>query len=167
MAVLEAELENFRPDLVVIDSPKKITAGTPISENSAEFADNIIALNDMLTRYRATGILVHHANKGNDAIGVERARGSTAIVGACWGTIFLDRIPKPDPNNAKKIITDPTDPRRILTATSRDAEGTTLNIKFNAENNSWDCMGEVGVDEQEAQQQQTYRERILAVLRTN
>jgi RecA-family ATPase len=35
MAVLEEELENFRPDLVVIDSLKKITAGKEISENSA------------------------------------------------------------------------------------------------------------------------------------
>lgn len=167
MAVLEAKLENFRPDLVVIDSLKKITAGKEISENSAEFADNIIALNDMLSRYRATGILVHHANKSNDAIGVERARGSTAIVGACWGTWMLERIPKKDPNNAKRMIVDPKDPKRIFTATSRDAEGTTLNIEFNLENNSWDFMGEVGVDQQEAKQQSTYQERILKVLLDN
>jgi hypothetical protein len=167
MAVLEEELENFRPDLVVIDSLKKITAGKEISENSAEFADNIIALNDMLKRYRATGILVHHANKSNDAIGVERARGSTAIVGACWGTWMLERIPKKDPNNAKRMIVDPKDPKRIFTATSRDAEGTTLNIEFNVENNSWEFMGEVGLDEQEAKQQSTYQERILKVLRDN
>ena len=167
MAVLEEELENFRPDLVVIDSLKKITAGKEISENSAEFADNIIALNDMLKRYSATGILVHHANKSNDAIGVERARGSTAIVGACWGTWMLERIPKKDPNNAKRMIVDPKDPKRIFTATSRDAEGTTLNIEFNVENNSWEFMGEVGLDEQEAQQQSTYQERILKVLLDN
>ncbi|MEG3975921.1 AAA family ATPase, partial [Microcoleus sp. herbarium8] len=167
MAVLEAELENFRPDLVVIDSLKKITAGKEISENSAEFADNIIALNDMLSRYRAAGILVHHANKGNDAIGVERARGSTAIVGACWGTWMLDRIPKPDPNNKKKLIHDPKCPKRIFTATNRDSEGTTLNIEFNTENNSWDFISEVGIDEEEAAQQQTHRERILNVLKAN
>jgi hypothetical protein len=167
MAVLEAELESFRPDLVVIDSLKKVTAGKEISENSAEFANNIIALNDMLTRYRAAGILVHHANKGNDAIGVERARGSTAIVGACWGTWMLDRIPKPDPNNNKRMIVDPKDPKRIFTAISRDAEGTTLNIEFNLDNNSWDFLGEVGLDEQEAQQQMTYQERILKILRNN
>jgi KaiC/GvpD/RAD55 family RecA-like ATPase len=167
MAVLEEELENFRPDLVVIDSLKKITVGKEISENSEEFANNIIALNDMLKRYRVTGILVHHANKSNDAIGVERVRGSTAIVGACWGTWMLERIPKKDPNNAKRMIVDPKDPKRIFTATSRDAEGTTLNIEFNVENNSWEFMGEVGQDEQEAQQQSTYQERILKVLRDN
>jgi RecA-family ATPase len=167
MAVLEAELENFRPDLVVIDSLKKITVGQEISENSDEFANNIIALNDMLSRYRASGILVHHANKSNDAIGVERVRGSTAIVGACWGTWILERIPKKDPNNAKRMIVDPKDPKRIFTATSRDAEGTTLNIEFNLENNSWEFMGEVGIDEQEAKQQSTYQERILKVLLDN
>jgi len=167
MAVLEEELENFGPDLVVIDSLKKITVGKEISENSEEFANNIIALNDMLKRYRATGILVHHANKNNDAIGVERARGSTAIVGACWGTWMLERIPKKDPNNAKRMIVDPKDPKRIFTATCRDAEGTTLNIEFNVENNSWEFMGEVGLDEQEAKQQSTYQERILKVLRDN
>jgi len=167
MAVLEEELENFRPDLVVIDSLKKITVGKEISENSEEFANNIIALNDMLKRYRATGILVHHANKNNDAIGVERVRGSTAIVGACWGTWMLEQIPKKDPNNAKRMIVDPKDPKRIFTATSRDAEGTTLNIEFNVENNSWEFMGEVGLDEQEAKQQSTYQERILKVLLDN
>src|SRR4028118_1387212 len=167
MAVLEAKLEKFRPDLVVIDSLKKITVGQEISENSDEFANNIIALNDMLSRYRASGILVHHANKSNDAIGVERVRGSTAIVGACWGTWILERIPKKDPNNAKRMIVDPKDPKRIFTATSRDAEGTTLNIEFNLENNSWEFMGEVGVDQQEAAQQSTYQERILRVLQDN
>ena len=167
MAVLEAKLEKFRPDLVVIDSLKKITVGQEISENSDEFANNIIALNDMLSRYRASGILVHHANKSNDAIGVERVRGSTAIVGACWGTWILEPIPKKDPNNAKRMIVDPKDPKRIFTATSRDAEGTTLNIEFNVENNSWEFMGEVGLDEQEAQQQLTYQERILKVLLDN
>ena len=167
MAVLETKLEKFRPDLVVIDSLKKITVGQEISENSDEFANNIIALNDMLSRYRVSGILVHHANKSNDAIGVERVRGSTAIVGACWGTWILERIPKKDPNNARRMIVDPKDPKRIFTATSRDAEGTTLNIEFNPENNSWEFMGEAGLDQQEAKQQSTYQERILKVLLDN
>lgn len=167
MAVLEAELESFRPTLVVIDSLKKITAGKEISENSAEFADNIYLLTDMLNRYRASGILVHHANKGNDAIGVEQFRGSTAIVGACGNTWMLERIPKPDPNNKKKLTHDPKCPKRILRVTNRDSEGTTLNIEFNAENNSWDFVSEVGVDEEEASQNMTYQERILKVLRAN
>jgi hypothetical protein len=80
---------------------------------------------------------------------------------------MLERIPKKDPNNAKRMIVDPKDPKRIFTATSRDAEGTTLNIEFNLENNSWEFMGEVGLDKQEAALQQTHRERILNVLQAN
>lgn len=167
LAVLEKELEDFRPDLVVIDSLKRITAGKEVSENSAEFADNIIALNEMLTRYRAAGILVHHANKGADAVGVEKARGSTAIVGAGWGAWELARIPKTDPNNKKKMMVDPKCPKRILTVTGRGCEGTTLSVEFNAENNSWDFLTEAGIEPEEARQQQTYRERILNVLRAN
>ncbi|NJR24294.1 MAG: AAA family ATPase [Richelia sp. CSU_2_1] len=167
LAVLEKELEDFRPDLVVIDSLKRITAGKEVSENSAEFADNIIALNEMLTRYRAAGILVHHANKGADAVGVEKARGSTAIVGAGWGAWELARIPKQDPNNKKKMMVDPKCPKRILTVTGRGCEGTTLSVEFNAENNSWDFLTEAGIEPEEARQQQTYRERILKVLRAN
>jgi RecA-family ATPase/5S rRNA maturation endonuclease (ribonuclease M5) len=167
MSVLEKELEDFRPDLVIIDSLKKITAGKEISENSAEFTDNIIALNDMLGRYRASGVLIHHASKSNEAVGVAKARGSTAIVGACWGVWDLERIPKPDPNNKKKMIADPKCPKRIFTATSRDSEGLSLNIEFNPENNSFDFISEVGIDEAEAQQQQSYAERILGVLRKN
>lgn len=167
MSVLEKELEDFRPDLVVIDSLKKITAGKEISENSAEFADNIIALNDMLGRYRASGVLIHHASKSNEAVGVAKARGSTAIVGACWGVWDLERIPKPDPNNKKKMIADPKCPKRIFTATSRDSEGLSLNIEFNPENNSFDFISEVGLDEEETSQQMTYQERILKVLQEN
>jgi hypothetical protein len=100
-------------------------------------------------------------------VGVEKARGSTAIVGAGWGAWELARIPKQDPNNKKKMMVDPKCPKRILTVTGRACEGTTLSIEFNAENNSWDFGGEVGVDPEEARQQQTYRERILKVLRAN
>ena len=167
MSVLEKELEDFRPDLVIIDSLKKITAGKEISENSAEFADNIIALNDMLGRYRASGVLIHHSSKSNEAVGVAKARGSTAIVGACWGVWDLERISKPDPNNKKKPIYDPKCPKRIFTATSRDSEGLSLNIKFNPENNSWDFISEAGVDDEEASQQMSNQERILKVLREN
>ena len=167
MSVLEKQLEDFRPDLVIIDSLKKITVGKEISENSDEFADNIYELSDLISRYRASAILIHHASKSNEAVGVGKARGSTAIVGACWGMWDLERIAKPDPNNKKKMIADPKCPKRIFTATSRDSEGTSLNIEFNVENNSFDFVSEVGVDEEEAKQQQSNSERLTNLFRNN
>jgi predicted ATP-dependent serine protease len=82
---LEEKLEEFRPSLVIIDSLRRINAGREISENSAEFADQIYELKELLTRYGASGIIIHHANKNPDATGIQRSRGSSSIPGAVWG----------------------------------------------------------------------------------
>ena len=160
--VLEAQLEDFRPDVVIIDSLRRITHGSPISENSAEFADNIYTLKETIGRYGASGILIHHTNKNSEAMGVGKLRGSSAIAGAVWGTWQLDHIPKQDPNNNKKMLIDPSDPRRALTVFARDTEGQCLNIEFNPEDNSWNRL-----DEDIQVEQQTFRERIINVLIRN
>ncbi len=164
---LEAQLEDFRPDLVIIDSLRRINHGTEVSENSVEFADNIYTLKETLQRYGASGLLIHHSNKDSDAMGVNKLRGSSAIAGAVWGTITLDHIPKPDPNNKKKLIIDPRDPKRVLNLHARDAEGQSLQIELNLENNSWSLLGEVGVDESTKAIRESLKTRILNVLRLN
>lgn len=70
MAKLEADLESFKPSLVIIDSLNRINHKQEISENSAEFADNIYTLKDLLTRYGASGILIHHTNKNDESLDV-------------------------------------------------------------------------------------------------
>lgn len=164
---LEERLETFRPTLVIIDSLKRITHGQEVSENSAEFADNIYTLKESLTRYGAAGILIHHTNKSQDALGVGKIRGSSAIAGAVWGTWQLDHIPKPDPNNKKKLIIDPSDPRRILSVFARDTEGQQLRIELDLEDNSWTNHGGVGDSEEWEQERKTLRVRITEVLTRN
>ncbi|MEP0755607.1 AAA family ATPase [Trichocoleus sp. Lan] len=167
MAKLEAELEDFRPNLVIIDSLKRITHGREISENSAEFAEIIYELKELLTRYKASGILVHHANKDREAMGVGRVRGSTAIAGAVWGTWQLDHIPKEDPGNKKKFVIDPKDPKRLLTVFARDTEGQQMRIELNPENNRWEKLGEVGEAEEGEGDREALKSRILAILHRN
>ncbi|MDK2413172.1 AAA family ATPase, partial [Aphanizomenon sp. 202] len=82
---LEQKIEDCRPDVVIIDSLKRITHGSQISENSAEFADNIYTLKELFAKYNCSGILIHHSNKNNEATGVHKLRGSSAIAGAVWG----------------------------------------------------------------------------------
>ena len=118
---LEKKIEDFRPDVVIVDSLKRITHGIQISENSAEFADNIYTLKELFAKYNCSGILIHHSNKNNEATGVHKLRGSSAIAGAVWGTWQLDHILRPDPNNKKKLIIDPKDPLRVLSVFARDA----------------------------------------------
>ena len=163
-AKLETFLEDYRPDVVIIDSLKRICKGSTISENSAEFSDNIYALKELFTRYGAAGVLIHHSNKNADALGVDRLRGSSAIAGSVWGVWQVDHIPKKDPNNSKKLIIDPKDPKRIFSCFPRDAEGQTLDIELNLENNSWLCHGLAGEEASAAQQRETIRERILRTL---
>lgn len=164
MGILEAQLEDFRPDVVIVDSLRRINHGSPISENSAEFADNIYTLKETCGRYGASSILIHHNNKNSEALGVGRLRGSSAIAGAVWGTWQLDHIPKPDPNNKNKLIIDPADPKRVLSVFARDTEGQTFNIEFNPEDNSWVRCGS---DTPEAQEEGTLKERILRILGIN
>lgn len=164
MGILEAELEDFRPDVVIVDSLRRINHGSQISENSAEFADNIYTLKETCGRYGASSILIHHNNKDSEALGVGRLRGSSAIAGAVWGTWQLDHIPKKDPNNKKKLIIDPADPKRVLSVFARDTEGQTFNIEFNPEDNSWVRCGS---DTPEAQEEGTLKERILRILGIN
>lgn len=166
MQRLEAELEDFRPDLVVVDSLRRISCGGVISENSAEFSDSIYQLKEVFGRYGAASILIHHTNKSPDQTGVYRARGSSAISGACWGQWQLDRIPSKDEETGK-IKVDPRDPRRKFSAFNRDSEGIELLIEFNPENNSWESKGEIGGDEGEKQQMESWRDRILKVMQQN
>jgi len=163
-AKLETFLEDYRPDVVIIDSLKRICKGSAVSENSAEFSDNIYALKELLTRYGAAGVLIHHSNKNADALGVDRLRGSSAIAGSVWGVWQVDHIPKKDPNNSKKLIIDPKDPKRIFSCFPRDAEGQTLDIELNLENNSWLCHGLAGEEAETAKKRETIRKRILRTL---
>lgn len=162
MEALETELEDYRPDVVIIDSLKRITSGSKISENSAEFADNIYMLKEMIGRYGASGILIHHTNKSPDAMGVGKLRGSSAIAGAVWGTWQLEHIPKKDPNDKRRKIIDPKDPRRILSVFARDTEGQRFDAEFNPENNSF-----TRIESEDADEMKTIRERVLRILRLN
>jgi len=164
---LEKEIEDFRPSLVIIDSLKRITTGLEISENIAEFADNVYTISELCNRYGASCLLIHHSKKNNESTGVENARGSTAITGACGNVWVLDRIGKEDPNNKKKIIFDPRDPKRKLYCYSRDNEGKAFDLEFNPENNSWTLLGEMGMSEDEQHEQQTAKQRILTLLKIN
>jgi predicted XRE-type DNA-binding protein len=164
MGILEAELEDFRPDVVIVDSLRRINHGSPISENSAEFADNIYTLKETIGRYGASSILIHHTNKSSETMGVGKIRGSSAIAGAVWGTWLLDHIPKEDPNNKKKLIIDPKDSKRVLSVFARDAEGQSFHIEFNPENNSWVRLCS---DTPEDKERGSLKEQILNILEIN
>lgn len=163
---LEEWLESFRPSLVLIDCLRRISSSRSISENSAEFADSVYQLKELIARYNAAGILIHHSNKNPEAVGVERVRGSSAIAGAVWGVWQLDYILKPDPNNKKRMIVDPKDPTRILSIIARDIEGERLRIELDPNNNRWINLGQEGSDETQIRERKTHEQKILDLLKS-
>jgi hypothetical protein len=164
---LEEKLEEFRPSLVIIDSLRRINAGREISENSAEFADQIYELKELLTRYGAAGIIIHHANKNPDATGIQRSRGSSSIPGAVWGIWDFQRIPKTKIEGGKrKAYYDPKDLSRTLTVTSRDGEGMKLSLELDLENNHWISHGEEGISEEELKESKSQGLQVLELLQS-
>lgn len=89
LKLLEEELEEHRPDLVIIDSLTSITLNLNISEKDAEFARNIYILRDLLKKYNSASILIHHDNKNNEAKGLNKISGSARIPCAVWGIAQL------------------------------------------------------------------------------
>ncbi len=166
LGALESKLETFRPTLVIIDSLRRINAGREVSENSAEFADYIYQLKELCAQYGAALILIHHSNKNSEAVGVEKVRGSSAIAGATWGIWDLTQIPKPDPDNKKKLIIDPKDPTRILSIIARDVEGQRLQIELDPENNHWLNHGQQGISSEEIKEQKTHSARVVELLQS-
>lgn len=165
MGILEETLDNYRPDLVIIDSLKRITVGREVSENSAEFADIIYRLKELTGRYGAASILIHHANKNSEATGVAKVRGNTAIVGSVWGIWQLEQMLKTKDKNGKTLKKpkfDPSDPRRIFTATCRDTDSRNFLIEFNPENHSYTVANEEAEGERERKTQEQLILELLA-----
>jgi KaiC/GvpD/RAD55 family RecA-like ATPase len=168
MQALEERLESFRPSLVIIDSLRRINHGGNISENSAEFADTIYTLKELLTKYSAAGVLIHHTSKDKDAQGVNKVRGSSAITGAVWGTWQIEHQLKPvGQGKNKKMVFDPKDPNRIFSVIARDTEGQQFKIELDPENNCWLNRGDEDSDGTAAAETQTMRQRIKSVLESN
>ncbi len=72
LEVLEEELETFRPTLVVIDSLSAIARNLGVSENEVAFAKHIYKMRDLLSKYGAACILIHHENKNREAVGINK-----------------------------------------------------------------------------------------------
>lgn len=166
LGVLEQELEDFRPTLVIVDSLRRINHGGNVSENSAEFADSLYTLKELLQRYKAAGVIIHHCGKSKEAVGVDKVRGSGAIAGAVWGVWSLEQIVKiVEVDGIKKPSIDPRDPNRIFNIPkARDFEGQTLRVELDPENLHWLNNGS-GESPEVLAELRTRQQKILELLK--
>ena len=155
---LEQELEDFRPDLVIIDSLTSITSGSTISEKEAEFAKPIYKLKNLLATYGASGILIHHCNKDKDAKGINKISGSARIAAATWG---VWQLVSPEAGN------EGNNPTRWLKTVLREGESATHILSFNprdewASKGIYEYVGEFG---DESGEKRSQGEKVLDLLK--
>jgi KaiC/GvpD/RAD55 family RecA-like ATPase len=148
LSELEQHLIDFRPCVTIIDSLKSISRGSELSENSAEFADGIYNLKELLDKWGSAGVLIHHTNKDRESQGVAQLRGSTAIAGAVWG-VWLLKTPQKRGESAPPL-------NRFIEVNPREGERKTLNVELEPENNSWKLIHAIASDEAD----QTAREKL-------
>jgi hypothetical protein len=154
---LEAELEDFHPQLVVIDSLTTICLTVGVSEKDPEFARYIYKLKDLLGRYNAAGIITHHENKDSLAKGINKISGSARIPAAVWGIWQLEPV---NPNGKQN-------PQRRLNVQPREGEPTVLSLQINPKDlwssqGIYKFLGEVG---DESGEKRSHGERVLSLLR--
>ena len=157
LSTLESQLDDFRPDLVIIDSLTSITMNLGISENTAEFAQYIYKLKNLLGKYGAASILIHHTNKDKEAKGINKVSGSARITAAVWGIAQLESVSQSDiTNNHRNLLLIP-----------REGEARKYFLELNdydqwASHGIFKFHGEAG---DENGQKKTQGERVLELLR--
>lgn len=132
LGVLEEQLDEFRPDLVVVDSLTSITLDLGISENDSEFARYVYRFKDLLKRYNSASILIHHQNKSKEHKGLDKVAGSSRIPAAVWGIAQLFGSPHFD--QSEKAV-------RFLEIKPREGEA----VKYALEVNPRDTWGVEGI----------------------
>jgi AAA domain len=95
---LDALLDSIRPDLLVLDSWRSLWGGD--ENDSGEVARVLDPLRNMIRRYHAGAILIHHMRKGGGY------RGSSAIGASVENVIELSRHDE-DPDRRRRRLRNP------------------------------------------------------------
>ncbi len=148
---LRAEMEEFKPEVIVIDSITSASRHSLFSENDVQYARPILKLKDLAQQYGCTIIIIHHSSKAGEA------RGTSAIFNSVSEVWKLEKDPELKTSDST---------RRLLTIEkSRSRRPTTYRLDFNPEEGEWKVIGEVGVDGNNPDL--TTKERIVEFLLHN
>lgn len=87
---LELAIDDFRPDLIIIDSFASMEQSATFDENSAQAKLNIYKLNKLCEKYQNAIALIHHTSKSKENKNTVHAfRGSSALPGAANSTWLI------------------------------------------------------------------------------
>jgi archaellum biogenesis ATPase FlaH len=154
LELLEQWLNDYKPDLVIIDSIRTaVCYPLGLEEKSEQVGHWMKEVERLVTRYGSL-VWIHHDNKDTQKNGVARASGSTAIPGNVSVHWRIERTGTDESNPA----------RRFSTPKTRGFEPSTLNIEFKPHSGEWELVGRVGEAEALAAERQSIGEKILKLL---
>lgn len=134
IAGLKKAVEEFEPDLILIDSLNSVSTDSLVSENDAEYARPVLALRRLSEATGKLIFLIHHSNKEGDV------RGTSAIKAACSIEMKLARDPQsPSPDSTRRIFT--------IGKTRCYRRPAEYSMEFDPETGQWNWLGEVSKQE--------------------
>lgn len=92
---LSKMIEEEKPSVLIIDSLRKATYTSGVSENTAEFTSLLYLIADIAIRHDILVIVIHHANKSG------RLAGNNGIGGASDGTFYMSALKE---DGKKKVL---------------------------------------------------------------
>ena len=104
------DIKTFDEPIVILDSFRSTTRTTGVRENDQEAGMILYDLKHAITEEGGTFILLHHANKDNNNVGVDALSGNTAISGAANTVLTIHHLQDPETNKLQKNIKE----RRIV-----------------------------------------------------
>ena len=104
------DINTFDEPIVILDSFRSTTRTTGVRENEQEAGMILYDLKHAITEEGGTFILLHHANKDNNNVGVDALSGNTAISGAANTVLTIHHLQDPETNKLQKNIKE----RRIV-----------------------------------------------------
>ena len=104
------DIKTFDEPIVILDSFRSTTRTTGVRENDQAAGMILYDLKHAITEEGGTFILLHHANKDNNNVGVDALSGNTAISGAANTVLTIHHLQDPETNKLQKNIKE----RRIV-----------------------------------------------------
>jgi hypothetical protein len=121
--------------LVLIDSYARCVGKLGLKERDEEIAEPLADLQEALSPYGATIVVIHHSNKGSRNEGAAMAsRGSTALPAACSQILHLQRMEDPEGGQQQRLSG-----KRILRTEGRG--GAPEELLLEMEEGLWSCKG--------------------------
>ncbi|MEM9925631.1 MAG: DnaB-like helicase N-terminal domain-containing protein [Cyanobacteria bacterium P01_D01_bin.50] len=97
---LVKDIEEFKPDIVFIDSLTYANRYSIYDENRTEYARPVLELTSIAEEYGVTVVIVHHSSRGSG-----KPRGTTAIFNAVSEVCKLEKDTSPGANVQEKVLT--------------------------------------------------------------